>query len=82
MAPSISSRSRQGCVDWLVPVRCGAVRRGDGQAVEDGGGIWPARGMEIWVLVNAGRVARVGIVVVRTLKICVVTLGAGKRPRG
>lgn len=76
------SRSGQSRVDGLVPVGGRAMRRWDGQAVQDGGGVGSARGMEIGVLVDAGRVAWVRVVVVGTLQVCVVALGAGERGGG
>lgn len=38
--------------------------------------------MEVGVLVDAGRIARIGVVIVGTLEVCVVTLGAGEGGRG
>lgn len=35
--------------------------------------------MEVWVLVEAGRVAGVRAVIAGALKVCIVTLSAGER---
>lgn len=58
------------------------MRRRDGQAVQDRRGVGAAGGMEIRILVNAGGVARVGVVVIRALEVCIVALGAGERSSG
>ncbi len=54
----------------------------DGQAIEDVAPVWSPRGMEVWVLVEAGWVAGIWAVVAGALKVCIVTLRAGERGGG
>lgn len=53
--------------------------RSHGQTVEDRAAIGPPGRVEVRVLVEAGRVARVRVVIVGALDVSIVTLGAGER---
>lgn len=50
----------------------------NGQAVEYGAPVRSPRGVEVWVLVKARWVAGIRAVIVGALKVCIITLSAGK----
>lgn len=76
-------RSRQCGVDGLVPAgRSGAVGRSHWETVEDRASIGPPGWVEIRVLVEARRVARVRVVIVGALEVSIVTLRTGERGCG
>lgn len=53
--------------------------RSHGQTIEDRAAVGPPGRVEVRVLVEAGRVARVRVVIVGALDVSIVTLGAGER---
>lgn len=68
-----SSRPGEGRIDGLLPARGRTMSRWcQGQAVDQWGGVRPAGGMKVWVLIQAGGVTRESAVEAGVLKVGVV----------